>query len=1018
MAPSVDSKEVVVAASADIVNQENVSPKAQTGRQSSKQQVRHRASVACASCRDRRIRCVVPKNHATCTACQRTGADCIIKNDDERRRPISKAYMSSLSDRISMLEGMLLDKGVVPPPAAHPPKTRHDGQSKPTADAESVSSHPKPQNTDGVSPTCDEPSPPDSRNDDFAIPESEHGDPNMTSSQVLQPLAKEESPFRMLDPKQEDIIHRLLSTKGNLSFDQLSGRLRFFGPTANSHVYAETSDQFDTREPPEQVRRAERIIRSFSIETHDYLINQFFAFYNSVLQVIDRSAFEADREAQDNSPKFYSSFLHITILAMGYRVADMDRDDMRKITLAPRESTLHQEAKYMLDIELERPGGIPSVQALLLLGDLECGVGRDNTGWMYSGMANRLAFDIGLHLDCRSNEMPEQECRIRNMAMRACIIYDKYWGLFLGRPLAIKSQDVDLLSNRLSHLNWTTFETPKRDLCSEIYEQLTELMELAGRIVETRDNTVSNNASEQYNLFASAEAEDNAYLHVINLDRQLQNWYRRLPVHLAWKPSNIKMAPYSFFLLHQQYHVTMILLHRPWAKYGSITGDGASTGSHPSPEGNHMSIAPDATSQHAMLATESHSLGMGDPHIAVHDSRTSLSRSICTQQAIRVARIFWQHRQRYDGRKIFVTGIQHAGTASLALIAALAYQRSEADRRTYVGYLEILSDAVGDMSHTYHPASRMDDLLKAVLEQIRNSMGEPPRPRSGSTSHHGFAFNGHAGSALSAVSLNSDSAASMIPLRREAADPEFVQPFKKRRPEGSRRASEFTRPRPHFFSAQAHPTPPSSRKSQLGNSLNAQNHSPLDSFLFSMGVGDTSGQLNMDFLGGTTIDMDQPGDTHEGVMGRMDDMDLAIPSSETWGLDGVHDHHLNGPGPFDPPTIDWTSGPAGLSASSVLGQSAAISSGIMSGAPNFGMGKHTGDLDNKTLGSTTDGKDSTNPSKIKMDGEEWMEDGSNIGAISPASLNGFVQGSEKVSNGDDGSTGGNRNHSLDFFSFS
>ena len=70
---------------------------------------------------------------------------------------------------------------------------------------------------------------------------------------------------------------------------------------------------------------------------------------------------------------------------MGYRGADMDRDDMKKISLGNRESTLHREAKYMLDIELERPGGIPSVQALLLLSDLECGVGRDNTGWMYSG---------------------------------------------------------------------------------------------------------------------------------------------------------------------------------------------------------------------------------------------------------------------------------------------------------------------------------------------------------------------------------------------------------------------------------------------------------------------------------------------------------------------------------------------------------------------------------------------------------------------------------------------------------
>lgn len=278
-----------------------------------------------------------------------------------------------------MLEGLLVEKGVQPPPAAHPPKTRHEPHSKGIED-QKQGNHSTTQHT---SPSQGVPSPPDSRNEDFMLGGDLDHDTMMSSSQMLSSLSKEDSPFRMLDAKQEDIVYRLLATKGNLSFDQLSGRLRFFGPTANSHVYAESPDQFDSREPPEQVRRAERIIRSLTPSTHEYLMGHFWEYYNSVLRIIDRDAFEADRDSQN--PKFYSSFLHITVLAMGYRGADMEREDMKKISLGNRESTLHREAKYMLDIELERPGGIPSVQALLLLSDLECGVGRDNTGWMYSG---------------------------------------------------------------------------------------------------------------------------------------------------------------------------------------------------------------------------------------------------------------------------------------------------------------------------------------------------------------------------------------------------------------------------------------------------------------------------------------------------------------------------------------------------------------------------------------------------------------------------------------------------------
>lgn len=291
-----------------------------------------------------------------------------------------------------MLEGMLMSKGVMPPPPAHPPRTRQEAANQDEADKDKNRAAAEKQEIRiPPSPAQEVPSPPDSTHD-FPMQDSDNTDE--TDSSVL-PQAEfasfdfnAMSPDPMLPvldarPSEDDLVHRLLSTKGNLSFDQLSGRLRFFGPTANSHVYAASANKFDSREPPEQVRRAERIIRSLTITTYEYLMSVFWEYYNDVLIIIDREAFEADRDSQN--PKFYSSFLHITMLAAGYRFADKDREDIIKISLGNRESTLHREAKYMLDIELERPGGIPSVQALLLLGDLECGVGRDNTGWMYSG---------------------------------------------------------------------------------------------------------------------------------------------------------------------------------------------------------------------------------------------------------------------------------------------------------------------------------------------------------------------------------------------------------------------------------------------------------------------------------------------------------------------------------------------------------------------------------------------------------------------------------------------------------
>ncbi|KAH8655196.1 fungal-specific transcription factor domain-containing protein, partial [Xylariales sp. PMI_506] len=823
---------------ADITNQENVSARSQATRQSNKQQVRHRASVACASCRDRRIRCVVPKGEAECTQCKRAGTECVIKNDDERRRPISKAYMASLSDRINMLEGLLIDKGVVPPPATHPPKTRQEGGNSQDESSKNSDCPSKQKNGAGMpSPAAEVPSPPDSMNEDFQMHEGNVDSSDQAESNILaeasepqrpdfQPIPmpqvfRDHSTFLTFDPKQENTIQRLMSTKGSLSFDQISGRLRFFGPTANSHVYAESSDKLDSREPPEQVRRAERIIRSLTTVTYDYLMNMFWQHYNGVLVVIDREAFEADRDSQN--PKFYSSFLHISMLAAGYRFADKDREDILKISLGNRESSLHREAKFMLDIELERPGGIPSVQALLLLGDLECGVGRDNTGWMYAGMANRLAFDIGLHLDCSNNGLSDREVSIRHMTMRACIIYDKYWALFLGRPTSIKIQDIgmDLLSKKFSLLSSSPSpgaqpgkgQASGDALVKEIYDQLVELMELAGRIVEIRESSKLNNNAREPNMFAAAEAEDNAYLEVINLDRQLQNWYRRLPDHLMWKPQNIRTAPFSYFLLHQQYHVSMILLHRPWAKYQPLT-DGSSPRSQTNSE-NEPDGAPLPNEHH--LSVTGHSIGLGDPTSIVADSRTSLSRSICTQQAMRVARIFWQHRQRFSSKKIFVTGIQHAGTAAVALIAALVHHQSESDRRSYLGYLEVISHTIHDMSEAYHPAERMDALMTDVIAHMNHDMIESYRTRTSSFGQHVATGSGNTG-IQGVAGGRTNSINSLLPTRRENPDAgQAVNPRKRPRATPSRRASEFARPPPPF----AQPTPPGSSQS---SSTTSQHH--------------------------------------------------------------------------------------------------------------------------------------------------------------------------------------------------
>lgn len=295
--------------------------------------------------------------------------------------------MCSLTERVALLETMLKERGEELPPANHPPKTRHGAPRN-----EDTSPHRRFSENQLAQQENSSPGSEPSQQEDYA--DFDHQELN-GSPQISQGDAESAgSPCMLPPPKKDGMVSRLLSTRGHLSFDQLSGRLRYFGPTTNCHVHSDATNPFGaTYEMTEQSRRADKIIRSLPLETYEYLMELFWQCYNPVIHVLHQEAFNEDREL--GKTQFYSGFLHICVLAMGFRFADKQRPDIRRISLPGMESTLHREAKYMLDHELERPGGIPSVVALLLLGDLECGVGRDNLGWMYGGMAVRLAFDIG-----------------------------------------------------------------------------------------------------------------------------------------------------------------------------------------------------------------------------------------------------------------------------------------------------------------------------------------------------------------------------------------------------------------------------------------------------------------------------------------------------------------------------------------------------------------------------------------------------------------------------------------------
>jgi hypothetical protein len=422
------------------------------------------------------------------------------------------------------------------------------------------------------------------------------------------------------------------------------------------------------------------LIRDLSPETHEYLLNLYWGVYNSHFHLVHKDAFNDDMET--GGTQFYSILLHLSMLAVGFRYADKNREDIARLTASGKApsaiSTMHAKAKSMISLELERPGGIPSIQALFLLADLECYVGNDATGWMLAGMSFRLVFDVGLHVDPNELQLTEKELEIRHMVLWACLINDKYYSIYMGRPSYFKNSDIapSCMSFDFARLIQSRIPRPfSKSPETKVYESLLHLMELVGPLCDL----------EVKRPWKTTDA----YFKIAAVDRELTNWLSALPAELKWNEENVANGTPPFYLLHSQYHTALILLHRPFVNYGQPADIVNDYGGEAEPERmNHFTI---------------------------------LSRTVCADNAKKVATILNQYRQRFDPSQSFPTGLQHAGTAATALMAELVIQSNAIERKDLLANLECLKEVLFEMTRTYQPAVLMSSVVEAFVRDFNRS---------------------------------------------------------------------------------------------------------------------------------------------------------------------------------------------------------------------------------------------------------------------------------------------------------
>ena len=253
----------------------------------------------------------------------------------------------------------------------------------------------------------------------------------------------------------------------------------------------------------------------------------------------------------------------------------------QELTATEFMDKLTEEAQVALGLETLKRGSIPTIQALLQQSARENNFGRSSQSWLYSGMAFRMAFDIGIHLPSDKlqifvKSITAEDIEIRKRLFWSCYTWDKIISLYLGRMPAFTpaTDDVPLtfMDDYSDTEPWAPYygETPVNTVASNYvprpgyvvscFRQLCKLCVILNDLMQgIYSSSAQPTRSHEDTEAGTSESS------FIKISRDLREFWVSLPEHLRVDPNNVPgvAPPPHIMSLNLLYYTTMILLHRP-----------------------------------------------------------------------------------------------------------------------------------------------------------------------------------------------------------------------------------------------------------------------------------------------------------------------------------------------------------------------------------------------------------------------------------------------------------------------
>lgn len=259
-------------------------------------------------------------------------------------------------------------------------------------------------------------------------------------------------------------------------------------------------------------------------------------------------------------------------------------------SLSPGEfmQKMTDEARFGLGMDMLKNSTIPTIQALLQQSAREVVFGRSSQAWTFSGVAFRMALDMGIHLPSdklRSfvKSINPEDIEIRKRLFWSCYTWDKILSLYLGRmpgfTPATEEVPLTFMDDYSDSDLWAPYygESPRPELANMpnyppcpgyVVSCFRQLCKICVILNDLMHNIYSAEAAARRDMEEeehSAEAKAASEAPFVRISRDLREWLISLPAHLRINPDQMPSLapPVHIMSLNLLYHTTVILLHRP-----------------------------------------------------------------------------------------------------------------------------------------------------------------------------------------------------------------------------------------------------------------------------------------------------------------------------------------------------------------------------------------------------------------------------------------------------------------------